>query len=212
MRRVAWVLAAVVLAVCARPSTGQSAVARGGKLVWDWGKKVSEDLYKREGQINDIKKDFDTLSDEDRQADGEYPPGPEVPSDCIEKPEECADCQFEKALGDLQKVRYALEKLRRVYAGTKNLVTHSLAVGDAMASSAGVGGLAWVGERRKILASFAEVKVSYDAKYEELMAKLEAALRQIAECEERVYGEKRWYDRWGFMYYEFMAARYQRAD
>ena len=44
------------------------------------------------------------------------------------------------------------------------------------------------------------------------MAKLEAALRQIAECEERVYGEKRWYDRWGFMYYEFMAARYQRAD
>jgi outer membrane lipoprotein-sorting protein len=41
-------------------------------------------------------------------------------------------------------------------------VQHSLTFGDAMAGSAGVGGLAWVAERKKIVASFGEVKGAPD--------------------------------------------------
>jgi hypothetical protein len=45
-----------------------------------------------------------------------------------------------------------------------------------------------------------------------MMAKLDAAMRKIAECGEMVYGEKRWNSRWGFMYCQFTAAQSQRTD
>ena len=64
----------------------------------------------------------------------------------------------------------------------------------------------------EILETFKTVQEKYDDKYEELMEKLKAALEAIARCEETVYEEKDWYQRYGFVYYEFMAARYQRTD
>ena len=33
----------------------------------------------------------------------------------------------------------------------------------------------------------------------------------IAECEEE-FGERDWYDRFGFMFYEFMKEKYRRTD
>jgi hypothetical protein len=56
------------------------------------------------------------------------------------------------------------------------------------------------------------VQSAYDNKYAQLMAHLKQELEAIAKCEEQVYGEKDWYQRYGFMYYEFMSGRYQRAD
>lgn len=50
-----------------------------------------------------------------------------------------------------------------------------------------------------------------DAKYEELVEELRGSLDQIAACEEEVYGEKDWYNRFGFIYYQFMADRYRRS-
>jgi hypothetical protein len=36
------------------------------------------------------------------------------------------------------------------------------------------------------------------------------ALDQIAACEEEVYGEEGWYNRYAFIYYQFMADRHRR--
>jgi hypothetical protein len=165
------------------------------------------------GKLGDLMNDFEPLSKEDQAQDPNYPPGPgQLPSTCAEKEEECKECGFSQALEELQSTRYRLEKLRRVYASAKNLKAHGLAVGDSLAGAAGVGGLAWATERRKILESFKNVQTSYDAKYAELMALLQGSLQKIASCELAVYGEKDWYQRYGFMYYEFMAGRYERAD
>jgi hypothetical protein len=34
----------------------------------------------------------------------------------------------------------------------------------------------------------------------------------LAACEERFFDTADWYDRYGFIYYAFMANRYKRAD
>ena len=44
------------------------------------------------------------------------------------------------------------------------------------------------------------------AKYEEIIGGLHEALLQLAACEEEFYGEEDWYHRYGFIYYQFMAA------
>jgi len=184
-----------------------------GKGLMDWGKTMAEEAYKQQNPIRDVLKDFDPMSPDDRSNDASYDNGPtQLPSACEDQSSSCEQCGYGSAVGDLQSVRYNLEKLRRVYAETKTIVSHSLAVGDSMAGSAGVGGLQWVHEREKILASFKTVQTAYDNKYQQQMARLKQALEKIAACEERVYGEKDWYQRYGFMYYEFMAGRYERAD
>ena len=129
----------------------------------------------------------------------------------MDNPGQCEQCGFESALNDMQTTRYNLEKLRRIYASTKSFVGHSLAIGDSMAGSAGVR-LAWVDQRLKIEQSFKGMQSAYDNKYAQLMAHLKQELQTIAKCEEQVYGEKDWYQRYGFMYHEFMSGRYQRAD
>ena len=164
------------------------------------------------GKLTDLMNDFKPLSPDDKGQDAAYPPGPGLPSACSEQPQACAACGFNDALVDLQSTRYRLEKLRRVYASTKNMTSHALAVGDSLAGSAGVGGLAWVSERAKILQSVKNLQAAYDAKYAELMKLLEGSLQKISACEQVVYGERDWYQRFGFMYNQFMAGRYERAD
>ncbi len=203
---------ALITASClVAASTLVSASIPGGLA--EWGKEVGTELYKQGYNIRDLQKDFEALSPDDKGNDPNFPPGPSpLPSACAEHPDQCDQCGFESALADLQATRYRLEKLRRVYASTKSFVGRSLAIGDSMAGSAGVGGLAWVDQRLKIEQSFKGVQTAYDNKYTELMASLKKSLESLAKCEEQVYGEKDWYERYGFMYYEFMSSRYQRAD
>lgn len=158
---------------------------------------------------------YDLLTPRDADYEPKFPPpsGPGLPARCA-GPEAnvCRDCGFERAIADLQSTRYRLEKLRRVFASSKQMLNASLAAGDSMAGAAGIGGLAWVSERNKILKSFQGVERAYDAKYEELMGLLEKSLRELAACEELVFGEENWYERFGFIYYESMRGLYARPS
>ena len=157
-------------------------------------------------------KDYGPLTKEDETLDPDYdPPGqPDLPSLCVGS-KECAKC-FGEPQDKLQLTRYRFEKLRLIYSSTKNMTERSIAFGDAAASGVGIGGLAWVKERQKIEEAVKNLQSSYDNKYAELIDELYDALQGIGACEEEVFGEQSWYDRFGFMYYEFMAARYLRAD
>lgn len=191
------------------------ALGQAGEFLLNWAQALGQAALGQSGGIQDTLKDFDYLTPDDEQAAPSYPPPPggSVPSRCYgAESAVCNQCGYAGALSDLQKTRYRLEKLRRVYASGKNVVSHGLAVGDSMAGAAGVGGLAWASERLKILESLKGLQSAYDAKYAELMALLQTSLREIGDCEALVYGEEDWYERYGFMYYEFMAGRYERAD
>jgi hypothetical protein len=154
---------------------------------------------------------FETLAPEDAAYDEDYdPPGmPELPLECAES-DDCAAC-FEPAYERLKNVRIRFEKLRRLYAWTKAYKERAFALGDSAAGIHGLAGLAWVGERVELERTYQRFEASYDDKYAELLDELRGSLEQIAECEEEVYGEDDWYNRFGFIYFQFMADRYKRA-
>jgi hypothetical protein len=154
---------------------------------------------------------FNTLAPEDAAYDEDYdPPGmPELPLDCAES-DKCAAC-FEPAYERLKNVRIRFEKLRRLYAWTKAYKERAFALGDSAAGIHGIAGLAWVGERVELERSYQRFEGTYDDKYAELLDELRGSLEQIAQCEEEVYGEEDWFNRFGFIYFQFMADRYKRA-
>jgi hypothetical protein len=45
-----------------------------------------------------------------------------------------------------------------------------------------------------------------------MLPNLRGALDALGKCEEKYFNEPDWYDRYGFMYYTFMADRYKRSD
>jgi hypothetical protein len=134
--------------------------------------------------------------------------GPKLPSKCVDG-SGCKDC-FGKAQGDLQHLRFSLEKLRAIGEWTKDFTTKSIAFGDGVSGVHGAAALGWWPERKKIEESYVVFGKAYDAKYDELIGDLEVALHDIGKCEAKHFGTDDWYDRYGFMYYTFAADRYKR--
>jgi hypothetical protein len=155
-------------------------------------------------------KSFEPLTAEDKGYDPNYsPPGsPQVPSRCAGS-DVCGAC-FQAAYDELNAVRYRFEKLRRVYQSTKAFTSAGLSFGDNAASIHGITGLAWQTERRKIEQSLRNLDASYDGKYEELVGVLHKSVQRIGQCEAQYFNEPDWYNRYGFIYYTFMADRYRR--
>lgn len=158
-------------------------------------------------------KDLDKLSPDDDQYEPDYklPGTPELPSLC-KNSLECEDC-FKQPYADLQSTRFRFEKLRRLNKVTKDMLRDAISFGDAAANLAGgAAGLAWTSEKTKIHATEESFNKSYDAKYEELLGTLKSNLLGIAACESEVFGNDAWYDRFGFMYEQFMAEAYRRPN
>ncbi len=149
---------------------------------------------------------YKALSDADKGYDPNYnPPGsPQVPSDCPDGGQPCFASAYEK----LNRCRANLERLRAVRGVTEDFFKASLSFGDDVSGIHGVAGLAWQAERRKIEQSFKGFKTAYESKYRELMGKLQEALLDVSACEKSVYNESDWFNRYGFMYYQFMESRY----
>lgn len=177
------------------------------------GLKGIKDLEEALKKQDEYYEKLDKLSPEDDQYEPEYdlPGSPELPSLCKDS-QQCAAC-FKQPYADLQSTRYRFDKLRRVNRVTKNMLRDAIAFGDAMAGLAGgLAPLAWNTEKEGIRASEGNFNKSYDAKYAELLATLKNDLMGIAACEEQVFGNDSWYERFGFFYHQFMAEAYRRPD
>ncbi len=159
------------------------------------------------GQLLDA---FEPLTQEDKGYDPNYSPAgsPQVPSKCAGS-DVCGSC-FQSAYDELNAVRYRFEKLRRVYQSTKAFTNAGLSFGDNTASIHGIAGLAWQTERRKIEQSLRNLDASYDQKYNELVGVLQTAVQHVGQCEAQHFGEADWYNRYGFIYFNFMSDRYRR--
>lgn len=146
-----------------------------------------------------------------------------VPSSCAEvlkgatgnsgrdsEPNKCATC-YEGAYKKLSDVRKRLAKLKCLGNSTKAYVNAAVAFGDNVSSVHAIQGLAWQRERKNIMDSYTKFKTAYDAKYKELMGVLLDAMNNVSECE-AANGNADWFQRFGFMYVEFMAEKYKRVD
>ena len=137
------------------------------------------------------------------------PPGmPRIPSFCTT--DDCGSC-FLAAREEFNEVRYTFERLRLIYSCTKTFTDRAIAFGDNVSGVHGVSGLAWQSEKRKIEKSVKDLQKAYDDKYVELLDQMKQALMALNQCEAE-HGIEDWYDRFGYMYYEFTAMNYRRGD
>jgi hypothetical protein len=177
------------------------------------GLKKIKDVAELADKQDSYYKDLEKLSPDDEQYEPDYtPPGaPELPSLCKDS-QKCAAC-FKQPYADLQNTRFRFDKLRRLNKVTKDMLRDAISFGDAAAGLAGgLAPLAWNTEKTKIRGAEENFNKSYDTKYEELLATLKKDLVGIAACEEEIFHNEAWYDRFGFFYQQFMAEAYRRPN
>ena len=132
-----------------------------------------------------------------------------IPSYCLDSIT-CEQC-IKETYGKLQSARKRLARLKCFGNSTKDFVSKSISFGDQVSGIHAIQGLAWQKEKKVINETYDTFKTTYDIKYKELMDKLTESLQAIDECES-THGQKDWFQRYGFMYVEFMADRYKRLD
>jgi hypothetical protein len=132
-----------------------------------------------------------------------------MPSTCAGN-QACSEC-YEKAVGELNFIRRQLGRLSCIYSNTKQFNESAIAFGDNMSGVHAVTGAAWQSARGEIVGQFESFKRTYDQKYTDMMGSLQRALQSISACEMQ-YGLPDWYQRFGFIYFEFMKDKYKRVD
>ena len=153
------------------------------------------------------------------------PPGmPQIPSFCTSLEgtyieaggdsgnagQACSDC-FTDSRTKFNNVRYSLEQLRIIYKCTIDFSKKAISFGDDASGVHAVVGLTWQKQRAEIEKSVKDLKAAYDKKYAELLGKLHDSMIDMAICEEK-FGLPDWYDRFGYMFYEFIKEKYRRDD
>ncbi|HNP62665.1 MAG TPA: hypothetical protein PKH39_01960 [Woeseiaceae bacterium] len=137
------------------------------------------------------------------------PSTPRIPTFC-EGDSECESC-YGTARDKFNQVRSVFEDLRVIYQCSMNDINSALAFGDTASGVHGVVGLTWKAERTKIERSVNELKKAYDNKYADLRGRLHESMIELGSCE-AMYGEPDWYDRFGYVYFEFLTDKYKRQD
>lgn len=155
-----------------------------------------------------------TLSQSETQP-GDPQGGPSLPSSCVDDGWALPSnpgCQcMATAVDKLRKNRQMLEKLRILVANQKNFVDKATALGNSYAQLHTLLGLQWVGIRKHdIEEPYAEFKQISNQKHKALMDAIQKDLQDVSECEAKL-GERDWYQKFGFMYYEFLYAAYRPA-
>lgn len=146
------------------------------------------------------------------------PGEPRIPSFCdvpftssgFDDENSCAGC-FLEARRRFNEVRYLFEQLATIYKCTKDFSNAALSFGDNASGIHAVSGMAWQVQRRNIEKSIAELEAAYDNKYAELLNSLSESMLELSKCEAR-YGVEDWFDRFGYMYFEFIKDKYRRKD
>lgn len=155
---------------------------------------------------------FDTMNDLDREVDaaasGVEAGAPPVPASCLGR-EGCEEC-YQRPYEQLARSRILLARARALHAATHRFAKAAQAFGDGVAPSTREAAIVWHYQKPKIAASLAQLDATYDRKIADMLAVLKRTLEEIAACEARFYQNPDWYQRYGFMYFEFMQARYQR--
>jgi hypothetical protein len=217
-RRLAIIAAAVAACAIARPCLAQPPVhALELPSMWtqpepsNQGPPDWSDLgIEVPANVHDALELYDDLTSDDAAFEPDYnPPGmPQVPISCGED-EACQEC-YAKAQNELNFLRVQFEKLRAIYDSTKKMSDNAISFGDDVSSIHGVMGLSWQMQKRGIQKSVEHLGQTYDKKYTDLLSALERQLKKLAECEAKHFNSPDWYNRFGFIYYQFMAARYKR--
>jgi hypothetical protein len=132
-----------------------------------------------------------------------------IPSSCSAT-SGCNDC-YKAALDGFNADRKTLARMMCIFMNNKNFTDKAIAFGNSMASLPGGVGLGWIPAKKMIDNAFTNLKNTYDKKSRELLISLQKNMMKIDQCENS-FGLKDWYQRFGFMYFEFMQQKYKRPE
>ncbi|MBA3454275.1 MAG: hypothetical protein H0T42_14375 [Deltaproteobacteria bacterium] len=162
------------------------------------------------GALTDL---FQALSDLDGELDGRTGndgAGPSVPSSCADNGA-CNEC-FTRAYGEVNFVRNTLERLRTISKRTIAFIQRAEGFGDSVSGVHGVSGLAWQYSKAGIEQERANFNRSTREKYNALIQSMQRNLQAVSECERQHFNNPDWYNRYGFMYFNFVKEAYQPAE
>ncbi len=136
--------------------------------------------------------------------------GPSMPSSCVGDRAGSEECRcFAKSAERLDKNRVMLEKLRVLVANQKAFKDKAIALGNSYAQLHTLMGIQWVGIRKHdIEEPYEQFKTISNEKHRLVMAAIQDSLKDISACEAKM-GERDWYQKYGFIYYEFLYDAYK---
>ncbi len=134
------------------------------------------------------------------------PGAPRIPSFCTT--EHCSSC-FGSAREKFNYTRYQFEKLSAIYKCTIEYSKKAIALGDNTSGIHAVSGMAWQIQRTAITKSVDDLKKAYDNRYDILLNELQDSMQKLSNCEAE-HGLEDWFDRFGYIYYEFIKDKYKR--
>jgi hypothetical protein len=89
------------------------------------------------------------------------------------------------------------------------MANSAMAFGDSSSGIHAVTGLSWqLQGKPQIEEAVAKLKNTYTGKAGQYLDGLEGALQELGQCEANYYGEEDWYQRYGWIYHNFMKAKY----
>lgn len=136
--------------------------------------------------------------------------GPTVPSHCAEGGD-CKQC-YTEAVRKIDFNRFYIERARCITATNVKMANSAMAFGDSASGIHAVTGLSWqLQGKPQIKVAVEKLQKTYTGKAGQYLSNLEGALKELGQCEARHYGEDDWYQRYGWIYHNFMKAKYASA-
>jgi hypothetical protein len=143
--------------------------------------------------------------------------GPEVPSSCgggagtqmaaVNHEQTCSEC-FDRAYHEVTFTRNTLERLRTIYARTIAYIKRAEGFGDSASGIHGLSGLSWQYAKSNIEQEKANLFRTSREKYDGLVNNMRHALDMVGDCERDHFHNPDWYNRYGFIYFEFVRDAY----
>ncbi len=165
------------------------------------------------GEPNEPDSDYPPLD----SSDGQYDPANsgddnQIPSDCAEAGSECAQC-VRDAEANIQFNRRYLHTAWAISNSTIEYANKKIAFGDSVSGIHGVMALSWqLAGKPQIEEALADLRKTYGRKYRDYTGHIERSLQKMANCEEENFATRDLYQRFGFLYLEFIRSRYESPD
>jgi hypothetical protein len=164
------------------------------------------------GLIRQLADNYSALTDLDQALQGHIQDdhsGPDVPTSCGQGSASptCAEC-YARAYGEVNFTRNTLERLRTIVARTLNFIRNAEGLGDSVSGVHGVSGLSWQYAKIGVEQGKESFLRSSRAKYDALVQNMRRALDMVDQCERQNFNNPDWYNRYGFMYFNFIKEAY----
>lgn len=124
-----------------------------------------------------------------------------------------AECQvcYGEAMRKMDFYRKQLGRMNCIFKNTTHFSHSAISFGDSYSGFHGMSGAAWQVQKAKIRQSLVKLKGTYDGKYTEFITGLDSSLKEFNGCENQ-FGAGDWYEKSGFIYFEFMKEKYKRNE